>query len=55
MTIRLANKNDLPSIMQLIGAVVPMMNASGNFQWDSTYPNADVFENDIALNQLWVA
>jgi len=55
MTIRLANKNDLPSIMQLIGEVVPMMNALGNFQWDSTYPNAEVFENDIALNQLWVA
>jgi len=31
------------------------MQASGNFQWDNTYPNAKVFENDIALNQLWVA
>lgn len=31
------------------------MVAGGNFQWDSTYPNAAVFENDIALRQLWVA
>ena len=31
------------------------MRASGNFQWDDTYPNAAVFEDDIALGQLWVA
>jgi ribosomal protein S18 acetylase RimI-like enzyme len=31
------------------------MQASGNFQWDNTYPNAQVFEKDIALNQLWLA
>lgn len=55
MIIRLATLNDIPGIMQLIAEVVPAMNALGNFQWDSTYPNAKVFENDIALNQLWVA
>jgi ribosomal protein S18 acetylase RimI-like enzyme len=55
MIIRLATLNDIEPIMQLIAEVVPVMNASGNFQWDSTYPNAKVFENDIALNQLWVA
>jgi GNAT superfamily N-acetyltransferase len=55
MTIRLATLTDIPQIMQLIAEVVPVMNAQGNFQWDSTYPNAQVFENDIALNQLWVA
>src|SRR5580704_15515445 len=55
MIIRLAALNDIPAIMELIAEVVPAMNASGNFQWDSTYPNAQVFENDIALNQLWVA
>ncbi|MHB8208571.1 GNAT family N-acetyltransferase [Mucilaginibacter sp.] len=55
MIIRLAAPEDIPAIMQLITAVVPVMQASGNFQWDSTYPNAKVFENDIALNQLWVA
>lgn len=55
MTIRLATLTDIPAIMQLIAEVVPAMNALGNFQWDSSYPNAVVFEKDIALNQLWVA
>jgi len=55
MLIRLATLNDIPQIIQLIAEVVPVMNAAGNFQWDSTYPNTIVFEKDIALNQLWVA
>ena len=55
MVIRLATLADVPQIMQLIAEVVPAMIALGNFQWDSTYPNAQVFEKDIALNQLWVA
>jgi GNAT superfamily N-acetyltransferase len=55
MLIRLAILNDIPQIMKLIAEVVPAMNAAGNFQWDSTYPNAPVFESDIGLNQLWVA
>lgn len=55
MLIRLANLTDIAGIMQVISAVVPVMQAAGNFQWDNTYPNPGVFENDIALNQLWVA
>lgn len=55
MIIRPATLNDVPQIMQLIAEVVPIMNAAGNFQWDATYPNATVFENDINFNQLWVA
>jgi GNAT superfamily N-acetyltransferase len=55
MLIRLATLTDIPQIMQLITEVVPVMNAAGNMQWDNTYPNPQVFENDIALNQLWVA
>jgi len=55
MQIRLATLTDIPQIMQLIADVVPLMNAAGNFQWDSTYPDAPVFENDIALKQLWMA
>lgn len=55
MHIRLATLNDIPAIMDLIAEVVPLMNATGNFQWDNTYPNAMVFEKDIALSQLWVA
>lgn len=55
MIIRKATLTDMPGIMQLINHVVPIMNAAGNFQWDSTYPNPAVFENDIQHNQLWLA
>ena len=55
MDIRLATLNDIEPIMHLVAEVVPLMNASGNFQWNSTYPNAGVFTNDINQNQLWVA
>jgi len=55
MHIRPATLTDIPQIMQLIADVVPLMNAAGNFQWDSTYPNVPVFEKDIDLKQLWVA
>lgn len=55
MQIRPATLNDVDPIMQLISEVVPLMRAAGNFQWDDTYPNPAVFENDINLNQLWVA
>ena len=55
MLIRPAILTDIPQIMQLIAEVVPLMNAAGNMQWDNTYPNAGVFEKDIALSQLWVA
>jgi GNAT superfamily N-acetyltransferase len=55
MLIRPATPNDLPKIIQLIAEVVPAMTALGNFQWDSHYPNAETFTNDIYKNQLWVA
>ena len=41
--------------MALIRAVVPPMRAQGNLQWDSDYPNEQVFREDIAAGQLWVA
>ena len=55
MQIRLATKGDLPSLMVLVRRVVPLMRATGNLQWDETYPNETVFQRDIDLNQLWVA
>ncbi len=55
MLIRLATKTDIPQILQLINEVVPALTAEGNFQWDTGYPNAEIFENDITLNELWVA
>ncbi|QXV65238.1 GNAT family N-acetyltransferase [Mucilaginibacter sp. 21P] len=53
--IRLALISDIPQIMQLVKEVVPVMRASGNLQWDDTYPNPQVFEQDINEIQLWVA
>jgi GNAT superfamily N-acetyltransferase len=55
MLIRPAKLTDIPQIMQLVAEVVPAMIASGNLQWDSNYPNASVFTNDINHDQLWVA
>ena len=55
MTVRLATLNDVSALLQLVRRVVPLMQATGNFQWDDHYPNAAVFEKDVALEQLWVA
>ena len=54
MQIRPATLADVPEIMSLIAGVVPVMQAAGNFQWNNDYPNAAVFEDDIARQQLWV-
>ena len=55
MLIRLAALNDIPQIMHLVSEVVPLMNASGNFQWDANYPNAEIFTEDIHHGKLWLA
>lgn len=55
MTIRLAMHEEIPAIMDAVRAVVPLMRAAGNLQWDDRYPNPEVFAEDIALGQLWVA
>ena len=55
LVIRRATVTDLPAIVALVQAVVPLMNAAGNYQWTSEYPNQAVFEKDIAQNHLWVA
>ncbi len=41
--------------MALVRRVVPLMIATGNYQWDANYPNEAVFLRDIALEQLWIA
>jgi ribosomal protein S18 acetylase RimI-like enzyme len=55
MNIRLATFDDIFQIMSLLSRVVPAMNSLGNYQWDSQYPNEEVFKNDISLKQLWIA
>ena len=52
---RRATLDDIPAILDLVRRVVPLMQASGNFQWSADYPNAAVFTADIEQNQLWVA
>ncbi|GAB3653055.1 hypothetical protein GCM10027594_27410 [Hymenobacter agri] len=46
---------DLPALLALVSRVVPLMQASGNFQWSADYPNETVFRADIEQSQLWVA
>lgn len=53
--LRLATLSDVSAILHLIRRVVPLMQASGNQQWSADYPNAEVFEQDIAKGHLWVA
>jgi len=55
MRIRLATEDDIPALMELLRLVVPLMRASGNLQWDNSYPNEAVFQRDINLSQLWIA
>lgn len=55
LELRAATMADVPAAVALIGRVVPTMQAEGNFQWDESYPNAEVFARDVALGQLWVA
>ena len=55
LTTRRATLADIPAILALVRRVVPLMNASGNFQWSADYPNKAVFRADIAQNHLWVA
>lgn len=55
LTIRRATVADLPAIVVLVRAVVPLMQASGNYQWTSDYPNEAVFASDVARQHLWVA
>ncbi len=55
MEIRQAAPEDVPTIMQLVTRIVPLMRAAGNLQWDDAYPNPEVFLRDIELGHLWVA
>jgi GNAT superfamily N-acetyltransferase len=56
ISIRLGVMEDIPIIMTMIREhVVPKMKAVGNTQWGDDYPNAEVFEDDVRLGQLYVA
>jgi ribosomal protein S18 acetylase RimI-like enzyme len=53
--LRVAKAEDIPAIMRIIRAVVPLMREAGNQQWDDAYPNPEVFAEDVARNDLWIA
>ena len=55
MDLRLATPEDIPGIMTMVRALIPILHAQGNLQWDSIYPNPQVFAEDISAGQLWVA
>src|SRR5664279_1250184 len=55
MEVRLGRREDVPAVMALVGRVVPLMRAEGNFQWDDQYPNAAAFERDVSQGWLWIA
>lgn len=54
MRLRKAEGNDLPRILEITSAVVPLMQASGNTQWTEVYPNISRFEADIENGSLHV-
>ncbi len=55
VTVRQAEMADVGAVMALVARSVPLMRAAGNLQWDDTYPNAEVFAEDVRVRQLWVA
>ena len=54
MKIRHAKTEDLDMIMKIIRETVKEMNENGNFQWDESYPDREVFINDIKEGTLYV-
>jgi GNAT superfamily N-acetyltransferase len=55
MKVRPGLVEDVAAVMTMVRRTVPLMQADGNLQWDTEYPNAAVFERDAAKAQLWVA
>ena len=55
MQIRTCKLEEVATLMDLVRRMVPSMRVSGNLQWDEDYPNAEVFRQDVAAAQLWVA
>ena len=55
MRIRLGTTTDIVDVMAIVQKVIPQMQASGNFQWDDSYPSIAHFEADIKESQLWIA
>ncbi len=55
MRVRPGRAEDVEPVMALVRRAVPLMRQAGNLQWDDAYPNAEVFAEDAARGQLWIA
>lgn len=53
MKIKHLENNDLEKVMELIKYTVQEMNKNNNFQWDESYPNREVFLEDIEERTLY--
>ncbi|MCY6959140.1 GNAT family N-acetyltransferase [Clostridium brassicae] len=54
MEIIQATEKDLQSVLDLMSNVVENLSKKGIFQWDSSYPNRDIFLKDIKNHSLYV-
>ena len=55
MIIRKANKTDLENIMKMYKSCVKGMLENGIDQWDDTYPNTEIINEDLNVGTYYVA
>jgi ribosomal protein S18 acetylase RimI-like enzyme len=55
LKIRIANKTDLPEILDLLSLIIRYMDAEGIKQWPKWYPNDTIIAEDITKKELIVA
>ena len=55
MIIRKANKTDLENIMKMYKSCVNGMLKNGIDQWDDTYPNTEIINEDLNVGSYYVA
>lgn len=54
MNIIKVQKQDLPSILDIISNCIEYMKSEGIYQWDEFYPDSDIIENDINQGDCYV-
>jgi len=54
MQIRLAIFKDLETIMNIIKNCIEDMESQGIYQWNQYYPTAEIFEEDIKSESLYI-
>lgn len=54
MQIRLASLKDIDNIMDLIKHCIKDMQSHGIYQWNESYPTAEIFEEDIKSESLYI-